>query len=176
MARPATLSRSLVGGGPWGGHGSAGGRRTGTPSTSTETPPTIPKLISGERRTCADECEADDHGRPGGDLVREPGSGSCGGRWDSRSSLDASETLIRGPTESSSLRPRLPLLVRRKSMGFTRDTLKGSPEVRVETRGTIRLVVEAEPDSQALPAEIAIRGLFGWRCGRPGSFLRAARL
>lgn len=40
-------------------------------------------------------------------------------------------------------------------MGLTRDTLEGSPEMSVETRGTVSLVRKAEPDSQTLPAEIA---------------------
>ena len=58
-------------------------------------------------------------------------------------------------------------------MGLTRDTLEGSPEMSVETRGTVTLVRKAEPDSQALPAEIAMGGVFGWRCGLPEAFLGA---
>ena len=48
--------------------------------------------------------------------------------------------------------------------------------MRVEAGGTVRLVVKAEPDSQALPADVAIRGLFGWRCGLPEAFLGAVGL
>ena len=54
---------------------------------------------------------------------------------------------------------------KRKSMGLTQDNLKGSPELSVETGGTVSLVYKAEPDCQALPAEIAIGGLFCGRCG-----------
>ena len=61
-------------------------------------------------------------------------------------------------------------------MGLTRDTLEGSPEMSVETRGTVSLVRKAEPDSQALPAEIAMGGVFGWRCGLPEAFLGAVGL
>jgi len=61
-------------------------------------------------------------------------------------------------------------------MGLTRDTMKGSPELSVVTGGTVSLVRMAEPDSQALPAGIAIGGLFGWRCGLPEAFLGAVGL
>ena len=56
-------------------------------------------------------------------------------------------------------------------MGLTRDPLEGSPELSVETGGTVRLVRKAEPHSQALPAGTAMGGLFGWRCGLPEAFL-----
>jgi len=62
-------------------------------------------------------------------------------------------------------------------MGLTRDTLEGSPELSVETGGAVSLVCKAEPiDSKGLPAEIAIGGLFGWRCGLPEAFLGAVGL
>ncbi len=61
-------------------------------------------------------------------------------------------------------------------MGLARDTLKGSPELSVETGRTVRLVGKAEPDSQGLPAEIAVGWLFGWRCGLPEAFLGVVRL
>ena len=61
-------------------------------------------------------------------------------------------------------------------MGLARDALEGSPELGMETGGTVRLVVKAEPDSEALPAGIAIRGVLGLRGGLPGALLRAAGL
>jgi len=58
-------------------------------------------------------------------------------------------------------------------MGLIRDTLVGSPELSVETGGTVRLVCKAEPiDSKGLPAEIALGG----RSGLPEAFLGAVGL
>jgi len=74
-----------------------------------------------------------------------------------------------------SLPPSLPC-PRGKLMGLARDTLKRSPEVGVETGGTVGLVREAEPHAQALPADLAIRGLFRSGCGPPETFLGAAGL
>jgi hypothetical protein len=55
--------------------------------------------------------------------------------------------------------------------------LKGSPELSVETGGTVSLVRMAEPiDSKGLPAEIAIGGHLGRRCGLPEAFFGAAGL
>ena len=63
------------------------------------------------------------------------------------------------------------------SKGLTRDTLKGSPELSVDTGGTVRLVCKAEPiECKGFPAEIASGGLFGWRCGLPDAFLGAVDL
>ena len=62
-------------------------------------------------------------------------------------------------------------------MGLARDTLEGSPELSVEAGGAVRLVCKAEPvDSKGLPAEVAVGGLSGWRCGLPDAFLGAVGL
>ena len=62
-------------------------------------------------------------------------------------------------------------------MGLIRDTLVESPELSVETGGTVRLVCKAEPiDSKGLPAEIALGWLFGGRSGLPEAFLGAVGL
>ncbi len=59
---------------------------------------------------------------------------------------------------------RLRSMSKRTSMGRTRNTLEGCPELSVETGGTVSLVCKAEPvDPKGLPAEIASGGLYGSR-------------
>src|SRR6266571_3736136 len=99
------------------------------------------------------------HGTASGRRTRTPTTGTEATQTKPKVRPDSESWWTRRRSSSTSLR-------------LGGDALERRPELRVEAGGTVRLVVEAEPDAQRLPAVLAVRGISLPRTGRVGAFRR----